>query len=304
MTSTSRAQKPSAGPNVVAIGGGHGLAACLTALTGYAKHVTAIVSVADDGGSSGRLREMLDVPPPGDIRRCLLALADPDRAELARVMAHRFSVGELEGHVLGNLYMSAALAETGGFQSSVDSLSELLGVEGRVFAAASVPLTLSADTESGHVVGQVKVAQTSPVKRVYVDRPDVDPPDGALQALESADQIVLGPGSLFTSVLATLGVSKLRDAVNRSAAKKIYAANLRTQDAETLGFDVAAHLEALTAHGVCVDFVIYDPAFIEVGDLPIAGLETPLASRSGGVHDPLLLGAALDRCWREEVSGK
>src|SRR3984957_1479039 len=195
------------GPKVVAIGGGHGLAGSLRAARRYAGTLTGIVTVADDGGSSGRLRRELGIVPPGDLRMCLVALANED-AEPAKSLAlafeHRFEADEVAGHALGNLLIAALVASSGNLQEALDTAGTLLGAEGRVVPAASEPVVLKADAPSGGIRGQPAGHRTAGIERVSLIPADVAAPPEAVQAISEADQIVIGPGSLFTSVLAAL----------------------------------------------------------------------------------------------------
>lgn len=279
------------GPRVVAIGGGHGLAATLQAVRRYAGDVTAIVSVADDGGSSGRLREALGIPPPGDLRKCLVALADPD-APLAKAFEHRFEHGELEGHALGNLLIAALAAETGDFQQALDEAGKAVGAVGRVLAATEAPAVLKAEAAAGAVHGQVNVSETGRIAHVSLVPPDIPAAPGVVEAIERADQIVMGPGSLFTSVLAALVVPDITKALHTTNANKVYVCNLRPQVPETSGYDVAAHVEALIAHGIDPDVVLFDPACLPVGELTINGVQAALCGGGPG-HDPAKLASAL-----------
>jgi len=187
------------GPSVVAIGGGHGLAATLRAVSHYTDRVTAIVSVADDGGSSGRLRELLHIIPPGDLRKCLVALAEPGSL-LASTFEYRFSGEDLGGHALGNLILAGLIDETGDPVTALEEAGRLLGVKGRVLPSTVEPVVLKAEADCGHVAGQVAVMATDNIRKVSLVPSDPEAPAQAVAALEGADQIILGPGSLFTSV--------------------------------------------------------------------------------------------------------
>ena len=268
---------------VVALGGGHGTAATLSAARHYASDITAIVSVADDGGSSGRLRRALGIPAPGDLRRCLVALSDA--SPLAAAFDHRF-----EGHALGNLLIAALTDQLGSFTAAVEEAARLLGAQGKVLPATGEPVVLKAVSDAGEVHGQVAVQHAGRIAHVSLVPADAQPPAAALDAIAAADQIVLGPGSLFTSVLAVVAVPAIREAVNASAAPLVYVCNLRA-GVETSGYDVAAHAEAVLAHGVTPDVVLYDPAAIEVGLLPVPGEAADLTGEAG--HDPARLARAL-----------
>ncbi len=280
------------GPKVVAVGGGHGLAATLRAATTYSDRVTAVVSVADDGGSSGRLREVLEIIPPGDLRKCLVAMAEPG-STLATLFDYRFGDDVLSGHSLGNLILAALMDRAQDPVEALDEACRLLGVHGRVLPATIEPVVLKADADSGPVAGQVAVMATGHIRRVSLVPSDPVAPDDAITALADADQIVLGPGSLFTSVLAAIAVPGVREGVERSGAAKVYVCNLRPQVPETEDFDVAMHLEALAAHGVSVDVVLADTSGLELRSPSIPVVDIPLARPNGMAHDAAKLAVAL-----------
>ncbi len=277
---------------MVAIGGGHGLAATLRAVSSYTEHVTAIVSVADDGGSSGRLREMLHIVAPGDLRKCLVALAEPG-SPLARAFGVRFADDELAGHSLGNLILAGLMEGSAGPVEALDEACRLLGVRGRVLPATTEPVVLKAETECGSVAGQVAVMGTDHIRHVSLVPSDPRAPVEAIEALRRADQIVLGPGSLFTSVLAAVAVPEIREGIAGSAAAKVYVCNLRPQEPETASYDVAMHVAALVDHGILVDQVLCDSAAMEVGPCPVPVVEARLARPNGRAHDPAKLASAL-----------
>lgn len=280
------------GPRVVAIGGGHGLAATLRAVRGYAGDIAAIVSVADDGGSSGRLRDAFAIPPPGDLRKCLVALAEPGSV-WARAFEHRFDAGELTGHPLGNLIIAGLAGCTGDFLSALEEAGRVMGAVGRVLPATAAPVVLAAEAEDGPVEGQVKVAGTGGITRVSIRPPEAEPPEAAVAALADADQVVIGPGSLFTSVLAVVAVPALCRALAVTPARKVYVCNLRPQVPETRGYDVGEHVRALARHGLDVDVVVWDPKEMAPGDLPVPAVEADLTRRHGYGHDPTKLAEAL-----------
>ena len=279
---------------VVAVGGGHGTAVTLRAARRYAGDVTAIVSVADDGGSSGRLREQLDVVALGDLRKCLVALAD-DRSVLARALEHRFGeTGELAGHALGNLVLAGLVDATGDLVAGVDAAAALLGATGRVLPATTEKVTLKAEADWGEVEGQVAVAATGRIRRVSLVPGGSSPPAEATEALLGADQVVIGPGSLYTSILAAVGVPGVADTLGRCRAQKVYVCNLYPQIPETEGYDVAAHVAALREHGVEVDVVLWDSAAgLTAGHLDRPAVDRALAGPNGLVHDPARLALAL-----------
>ena len=280
---------------MVAVGGGHGLAATLRAARQYARSITAVVSVADDGGSSGRLRRELGIAPPGDLRKCLVALAE-ERSTLAEAFEQRFDSEspELTGHALGNLVLAGLVAATGDLQQALDEAGRLLGAVGRVVPAACEPVVLKAVSPSGEVEGQTAVAGTGEIERVSLVPADPAAPEAALEALRAADQIVVGPGSLFTSLLAAVAVPQVAAGIRSATATKVYVANLRPQRAETAGYDVAAHVAALEAHGVRVDVVVADTSGIALGRPSVRVVEARLAKANGLAHDPDRLAAVLE----------
>ena len=287
---------------VVGIGGGHGLAATLRAAREYADDIAAVVTVADDGGSSGRLTRELGIPPPGDIRNCLVALSDD--GELAHLFQHRFDGGPLTGHTLGNLMIAALTDVTGDFATAVARAGALIGVVGRVFPATTTLVELGARVDGGEIEGQVAVAQTkAPIHRVYLMPDDAPACGGAVDAIREADQVVLGPGSLYTSLIATLLVPGIRDALLSTDARRIFVCNSRQQKGETEGMNASEHIDALLAHvGDAVDTVIVqvpqtatdgvevDRRAFEFDDIELIEADT---SSSAGVHDPIALAKVL-----------
>jgi uncharacterized cofD-like protein len=255
--------------------------------------VTAIVSVADDGGSSGRLREALGIAAPGDLRRCLVALASDEDSLWARAFEHRFEAGELEGHALGNLVIAGLAEASGDFLAGLEEAAQLLGTVGHVLPATTTPVVLKAEAAGGSVEGQVRVAATDRLSTVSLVPPDAAPPAEALAAIAKADQVVVGPGSLFTSVLAVLAVPAISAALRATDAQKIYVCNLRPQPPETAAFDGAAHVRALLEHGFEPDVALCDPARLPSGAMPVPRVERALAREDGLAHDPGRLAEAL-----------
>ncbi len=283
------------GPAVVAIGGGHGLSQTLRAARRYAGQITAIVSVADDGGSSGRLRADLAIPAPGDLRKCLGALLPFPASPLGLAMEHRFETGALAGHAFGNLLIAALAVSTDGFAAAVAEAGRLLGALGLVLPATVGPVDLKASGDFGEVDGQVRIMATTGVRQLSLVPPDPEPPAAAVRALETADQVVIGPGSLYTSVLAACCVPDLREALARTPGQRVYVANLREQPPETAGYDVATHVAALARHGVGADVVLADPAALPVGELAGAPrlVLASLAAEGFVAHDEARLAEAL-----------
>jgi uncharacterized cofD-like protein len=279
-------------PRVVALGGGHGLAATLRAVRTLTNAITAVVSVADDGGSSGRLRELMHILPPGDLRKCLVALAEPDSL-LASAFAYRFNEGELSGHSLGNLVLARLMEAAGDPILGLDEAARLLGVRGRVLPATTELVVLKAEIDGGSVSGQVAVMGNDHIRRVSLVPDDAAAPAPVLEAIRSADLIVLGPGSLFTSVLAAVAVPGITDAIQASSGRTVYVCNLRPQVPETAGFDVGMHITALVAHGVEADVAIYDAGGLTLGRPSIPVIEASLCRPNGLAHDPTKLANVL-----------
>ncbi|MFM7270527.1 MAG: uridine diphosphate-N-acetylglucosamine-binding protein YvcK [Actinomycetes bacterium] len=288
------------GPRVVALGGGHGLAVTLRAVRRYAGTVTAVASVADDGGSSGRIRRDLGLPAPGDLRKCLEALA-AGPTPLATAFDHRFAAGELEGHPIGNLLIAGLAEAFGDLRTALDECGRLLGTVGRVLPATVEPVELTARTERGErVAGQVAVQElVGRIRQVGVLPPDAPACPEAVEAIRLADQVVLAPGSLFTSVLAVLAVDGIRDAIGSTEARVVQVDNLAEQRPETEGLDATDHLRAVLDHGGRVDTVLHatDGALrldrdVATG-LGVQPVEVPLARSDGGGHDAGRMAAAL-----------
>jgi uncharacterized cofD-like protein len=282
--------------HVVAIGGGHGLSRVLAALRRHDADLSAVVTVADDGGSSGRLRRELGVLPPGDLRMALLALARNEA--LADVLAHRFSAGALAPHALGNLLLVALAEQAGGdFLAALERAATLLDCAGRVLPATLDPVSLRARIAGRHVEGQVSVMHAGgPVEAIWLDPPDAMACEPAVEAVAAADVLVLGPGSLFTSVIAPLLVPGLAAAVAASPARTVYVANLRTQPGETSGMDLADHVDALRRFvpGLQVDDVVVHDGPEGFGRVVRADLvERRPDGSPGGGHDADRLAAAL-----------
>jgi uncharacterized cofD-like protein len=307
------------GRRVVALGGGHGLAASLSALRRVTTDLTAVVTVADNGGSSGRLRDELGVLPPGDLRQALAALCGDDEwgRTWAAVLQHRFaSQGALHDHALGNLLIVALWELLGDEVGGLDWVARLLGAQGNVLPMSSVPLHITAQVRGSDpddptavrtVRGQVEAATTAgTVLQVALD--PVDPPacPETLEAVRAADWVVLGPGSWFTSVIPHLLVPQLRTALQETSARRLLVLNLATQEGETHGFSPAHHLKVLARHapGLRIDTVLVDESQHDrTGALEDAALalgarvvvEHVAAVDGGPRHDALRLAAAFDQ---------
>ncbi|AGL03548.1 gluconeogenesis factor YvcK family protein [Desulfoscipio gibsoniae] len=252
------------GPRVVVIGGGTGIPVLLRGLKQYTGNLTAIVTVADDGGSSGRLRGDLGILPPGDIRNCLVALADREPL-MEELLQYRFAAGELKGHNLGNLLLAALCGISGGFDRAVRGLSRVLAVRGQVFPATLADVRLCAEMEDGTVVcGESKIPKSGKkIRRVFLDPGNCRPTEEALKAIWEADAIIMGPGSLYTSILPGLLVQGIPEAIARSRAAKIYVCNVMTQPGETDGYPASRHLQAIIEHaGAIIDYIVVNTASV------------------------------------------
>ncbi len=290
---------------VVALGGGHGLAVTLTALRLLGVEPTAVVAVADDGGSSGRLRRDLGLLPPGDLRKALLALADP-AAEARELFAYRFERGDLAGHNLGNLALAALADLRGGFLEALAAAGAWLRVHGQVLPSTLVPVRLCGQVEGRTVEGQVAIAQArGRVQAVWLDPPQPAAVPAAVEAVRAAELVLLGPGSTFTSVVPNLLVPELGRAVAAASDRVVYICNLEAQQGETSGFPPEGHLAAILAHspGLGVDAVLcQQPRDAAAADREVrafAALGARVvhaelaADHAPGRHDPARLAAAL-----------
>ncbi|MDZ5474146.1 YvcK family protein [Bacillus sp. 31A1R] len=237
-------------PRIVIIGGGTGLPVLLRGLKQFPVDITAIVTVADDGGSSGRLRDEMDIPPPGDVRNVLAALSDVEPL-VETMFQHRFKTSnELSGHSLGNLILAAMTSITGNFVHAIREMSKVLNVRGKVLPAANRSVVLHAEMEDGTVVsGESKIPYSGKkIKRVFLTPEHINPLPETIQAIRNADLIVIGPGSLYTSILPNLLVPKIGREVSRARAKKVYICNLMTQAGETLDYTASDHVKAIYHH--------------------------------------------------------
>jgi uncharacterized cofD-like protein len=260
---------------VVAIGGGTGLSALLQGLKYYSRpprgapmDITAVVTVTDDGGSSGRLRREFDVLPPGDIRNCMVALSE-DEALLSRLFQHRFQAGlGLKGHSFGNLFLTALTQLMGDFPEAVKASSEVLKIKGRIYPATAANVALEATlTDGTHVIGETKISKSRrPIRTVRLRPRKVKPMLDTLAAIAQADLITLGPGSLFTSVIPNLLVEGISAAIRRSPAIKAYVVNLMWQPGETVNFSASDHIRAIHKHagGSLIDYAIVNVAPIQM----------------------------------------
>ena len=287
------------GLNFVAIGGGNGLSTLLSGLKKFVEpeksepiwleNLSAIVAVSDDGGSSGRLRDELQMPPPGDIRNCMVALSE-DSHLLSKLFKHRFrGDGELGGHSFGNLFLAALSEITGDFAEAVKLSSEILASKGHIFPATVSDVRLAADLDDGSIVlGETNISQVgNRIKRLRLEPEDCHPMPEALAAIYDADVITIGPGSLFTSLLPPILVRGVSEAIAESAAVKIFICNLMPQPGETSGFSAKRHLETVREYAPQIDF-----DFVLVNNRPISPVQAEVYALEGarqiGVRDSIL----------------
>ncbi len=297
------------GSRIVCLGGGTGLSTVLRGLKAVGQEPTAIVTLTDDGGSSGRLRRDLDIPPPGDVRACLVALAE-DESFMGNMFQHRFSRGELAGHNLGNLFLAALTELAGSFDEAVALTSHALAIAGEVLTATRAPAVLVAEMEDGRVVaGESAVASDrSRVRRLRLEPSDPEVHPDTVAAIERAELIVLGPGSLFTSTLPPLLVPAIRDAVLSSSARRVYVANLLQQPGETIGYNAGNHVDRLVQHvgpGIVDTVIVPHIRRLSTELIPVDFDRTQLADRGvevvaahvtiGHHHDPVALARQLVR---------
>lgn len=281
--------------NIVVIGGGTGLSTLLRGLKKYPFSITAIVTVADDGGSSGRLRDDYDIPPPGDIRNVIAALSDAEPL-VEQMFQYRFSQSvDLGGHSLGNLMLTALTDITGDFSHAISEMSKVLKVHGKVLPAANKKVTLYAELVDGSIIaGESKIPNAQlPIKRVFLEPNDVKPLPEAIRAIHSADIILIGPGSLYTSIIPNLLVKEIGKAVIEAKGRKIYICNLMTQKGETIRYSATDHVKAINDHlgSPCLNAILVnnyelplpiqenykeenaEPVAVDIEDLEKLGLE-------------------------------
>ena len=286
------------GLNVVAIGGGNGLSTLLSGLKRFVKasdtepvwldSLAAIVAVSDDGGSSGRLRDELQILPPGDIRNCMVALSE-DSLHLSQLFRHRFrGDGDLGGHNFGNIFLAALTEITGDFAEAVRLSSEILASKGRIFPATDADVHLAAELKSGEIVrGETNVAKVGDrIKRLYLEPENCRPLPEALTAIRDANVITVGPGSLFTSLLPPLLVENVAETISKTDATKIFVCNLMTQPGETDGLSARRHLEIVREYAPEIDF-----DYVIVNSRPISDAQLSLYASEGaqqiGVHNSI-----------------
>ncbi|MCL6590436.1 MAG: YvcK family protein [Firmicutes bacterium] len=255
------------GPRIVVIGGGTGLGTILRGLKEITPNLTAIVAVADDGGSSGRLRRDYGILPPGDIRNCLVAMADLEPL-MEKLFQYRFSGdSDLAGHSFGNLFLTAMTGITGDFVAAIKESSKVLAVHGRVLPATLADVTLKAELIDGTIIyGESTISRSKiPIKQVFLEPEGSKPLPEAIAAINNADVIVLGPGSLFTSIIPNLLVAEISKAIKDSKALKLYVCNAMTQPGETANFSAGDHLRAIVNHA---GFGLVDIAIVNTDKVP------------------------------------
>ncbi len=254
-------------PRIVVIGGGTGLSVMLRGLKEIPIDITAIVTVADDGGSSGRLRSEMGMPPPGDIRNVLVSLANVEPL-LSQILQYRFHSGNgLAGHSLGNLIIAALTDITGDFVTAVKEMNRVFAVQGRVLPASNQAITIHAEMDDGSTIrGESMIPRTTNrIRRVYLEPHDVSPLDESLQAIREADAIICGPGSLYTSLIPNLLVPLIAEEIIQADAEKIYICNVMTQPGETDYYSVSDHLVAIQEH---IGQHIFDHVIVNNGKIP------------------------------------
>lgn len=250
----------SRGPNIVAIGGGTGLSVLLHGLKKYTSNISAVVTVADDGGSSGRLRKEYDVLPPGDIRNCLVALADTEPL-MRDLFQFRFEEkSALGGHTFGNLFITAMTKLTGDFEKAIKASSQVLAIRGQVIPSTLKSVTLVAKHKNGQTTkGETQItAAEDPIDKVYLEPAHCDSPPEVKEAIAAADAIILGPGSLYTSIIPNLLIKDITRSILKSNAIKVYVCNVMTQSHETDGFTASDHLKVIVnhTHPKLIDYVV------------------------------------------------
>ncbi|WP_097027305.1 gluconeogenesis factor YvcK family protein [Clostridium peptidivorans] len=260
------------GPKIVAIGGGTGLSTMLRGLKYYTSNITAIVTVADDGGGSGDLREDLGILPPGDIRNCILALSDTEPL-MEELLQYRFKDGRLKNQSFGNLFLAAMDGISTNFEEAVQKMSSVLAVTGKVIPVTLENVVLKAELQNGNIVEgesmipEEALSQKSPIQRVFIEPKDARALKEAVNAIREADAIILGPGSLYTSVIPNLLIKDISSALKRTTAIKIYVSNIMTQPGETDNYAVSDHIKSIFRHAgdEVIDYVIVNNGGVEEG---------------------------------------
>ena len=289
---------------IAAIGGGTGLSTMLKGLKLHTRQITAIVSVADDGGSSGILRNDMGMLPPGDVRNCIAALIDMDE-QYAELLNYRFREGVFAGHTVGNMLLAAINENSDNFDEAVTKLSKLVGVSGRVVPVSNDSITLCARLSDGSVIkGESSIgdrpAGSVPIDSVYIEPAWARPVESAVEAIADADIIVMGPGSLYTSVIPNLLVPGIVEAIKESSAKKVYVCNIMTQPGETDNMTASQHLDAIEKHSYkgIADYIVVNDApipesvketYLAEGSVPVTAEIDELTERVGVLHGGMFL---------------
>lgn len=247
-------------PRVVVIGGGTGMPVLLRGLKQLPIHLTALVTVSDDGGSTGRIRNDMAIPAPGDIRNVIAALSDAEPM-LLELFQHRFAIGDgLIGHSMGNLLLAAMTSITGNFYTGIKEISRVFNVKGKVYPISTENMTLQAEMEDGSIiVGESSIPLAKKrIKRVFLSPEDINPLPNALHAIKKADLIVVSPGSLYTSILPNMIIPRIDEAIRSSKGKVVYVCNVMTQEGETTGYTASEHVQAIIDHvgDDCLDSIV------------------------------------------------
>lgn len=272
------------GPRIVAIGGGTGLSTLLHGIKEYTSNITAVVTVADDGGSSGRLRQQFDIVAPGDIRNCLVALAN-DETMMRDLFQYRFEQQtEFSGHSFGNLFITAMTQVTGDFEKAVKESSRILSIRGRVLPSTTDRVTLVAEHQDGRVTeGEAQIPKTGvPIKKIYLKPESASAAHEVIKAIQEAELIILGPGSLYTSIIPNLLIREIREAIAAAQVSKIYVCNIMTQQGETDRFRASDHVKELVAH---THPKVLDACIVNVGRIP-SGMVHKYATEKSIPVDP------------------
>lgn len=260
---------------VVAIGGGTGLSTMLRGIKNYTSHITAIVTVSDNGGGSGKLRQEMNIAPPGDIRNCLVALANTEPI-MEKLLQHRFTEGSLKGQNFGNLFLAALADVSGSFENAVKVTGNVLAITGKVLPVTLEDVDLYATFENGEcVIGETEIVEYSKehrvmIKDIVLEPSDPMPAEEVIQAIEEAEIILLGPGSLYTSIIPNLLVSQVGNAIGRSKAHKIYISNIMSQPGETTGFSVEDHIRAIEKY---IGDAVIDTTIVNNQEVPAEYME-------------------------------
>lgn len=284
------------GPQIVVIGGGTGLAVLLSGLKKYSQNLTAIVTMCDTGGSTGRLQKDFDILPPGDIRQCLIALSGAENL-LRSLFEYRFTQGELAGHSFGNLFITALVKVTGSFEKAIEEASRLLATHGQVLPSTLEKVVLCARFKNGEIVrGEANiplVAHQNPIQEIFLEPEDVKPYFKAIEAIAKADLIIIGPGSLYTSIIPNLLIKDLTKAILNASVPKVYICNVSTERGETENYDVEKHLEILKkySHPNIVNFCVVNTKILRRDESDELGAIYNISTEKESIGDCKIIGA-------------